>query len=163
MNSGEVFSSCASPCQPTCGNTSPSCPTTCQLGCRCPNGQVLDAVHSRCINIEQCENATFELNGVQYPNASVVQLSDIGEHGMAVIFRTNFEECCREQRLGDCYYPNGNQVGVRVKGDEFYRNRGEQLLRLNRRSRDGFHPTGLYCCDVPTDTSTQRVCVNIQV
>lgn len=164
MNSGEVFHSCTSPCQPTCNNPSPSCPATCEPGCGCPNGQVLDTVYSRCINIEQCEIITFELNGVQYPNASMVQLSDIGEHESAVIFRTKFEECCREQRLGDCYYPNGNPVTVRAKGDEIYRNRGEQLLRLNRRRGVvGNHPAGLYCCDVPTDTSTQRVCVNIQV
>ena len=101
-----------------------------------------------------------------YPSGTHIHLSTIDhEDKYALIFRAKNPDCCMTQKLGECYYPNGDRIRVRAAGDQLYRNRGKQLIRLNRQGYLSYGrqaPTGLYCCVVPTkDNSQRQVCVNI--
>ena len=96
-----------------------------------------------------------------YPNGSSISLPSIGQgDSAALIFRTSNPDCCRTQRLGECYYPDGTLVRVRAGREQLYRNRGEQLIRLNRQTnfRGRQATTGLYCCKVP---DWENICVTI--
>ena len=101
-----------------------------------------------------------------YPNGTRIHLSRFGDgDGAALIFKTENPNCCKTQRLGECYYPNGDLVKVRAAGDELYRNRGQQLIRLNKKGYSFYGrkaAAGLYCCVVPNkDNFSHEVCVNI--
>lgn len=161
---GEEYSLCASSCRPTCENPTPFCFTVCSPGCTCPPGLILDESQSRCINVNDCpSDVTFELNGTKYVNGSSVALGDIGERNSALLFRTDYSNCCQAQRAGECYRPDGALVGVRASQDQLYRNRGTRVIRLNHQSRfnEAADP-GLYCCDVPiSENEVKRVCVDI--
>ena len=92
----------------------------------------------------------FELNGQRYFNNSEISISDVGEGERALLCKTDKENCCGAvpNRFGEFYYPNGVQVPIGRVGQTFYRNRGEQLIRLNRRSVS-LSPTGKYHCEIP--------------
>ena len=98
------------------------------------------------------EGVRFSLNGTTYQNNSLVTLEDIGEWDDALLCLTDNTMCCARAQvpghgiLGDWYYPNG--TGVSNSGEiwEFYRNRGQSVVRLNRR-RGGV--TGIYHCEIP--------------
>lgn len=102
----------------------------------------------------------FELNGELLSSSSSMQLSDIGEVDSALIFRTDHIDCCRVQKIGECYRLDGELVGVRAVRDQLYRNRREQLLRLNCQSfTKEAAVSGLYCCEVPkSQTDSEKVC-----
>ena len=92
----------------------------------------------------------FELDGKIYLNNSALPLSEVGEGENALYCKTNKEDCCatRPNRFGEFYYPNGVQVPIARQQHGFYRNRGEQIIRLNR--REGImSPTGMYRCEIP--------------
>lgn len=96
-------------------------------------------------------------------NGSKVNLSDIGQGNNALLFRTDFTNCCQSQMIGKCYKPNRDEVGVRAAGDQLFRNRGNQLVRLNRQSGNPME-SGVYCCEVPKSaTEVYRICVDIFV
>ena len=72
-----------------------------------------------------------------------------GEEG-ALTCRTDKVDCCGAipNRFGQFYYPNRVQVPVNNAGQGFYRNRGDQVVRLNR--REGItSPTGKFHCEIP--------------
>ena len=99
----------------------------------------------------------FTLKGQEVKNGSLVPLLDIGTDDDALMMETELEECCRDQRMGECYYPDGTLVGIANDQQTFYRNRArEQFIRLNRRSGTAFgdHPTGLYRCELPDSCGT---------
>ena len=99
-----------------------------------------------------CIGVYFELNGKVYLNNSALPLTDIGEGTSALYCWTDKEECCGTlpNRFGQFYYPSGVQVPINARGQGFYRNRGNQLIRLNR--REGItSPTGTYRCEIPSD------------
>ena len=92
----------------------------------------------------------FELNGVVYTNNSAASLLEVGEGENALLCKTNRKECCGTppNRFGEFYYPNGIKVPIAKQQQGFYRNRGENVIRLNR--RDGItSPTGKYQCEIP--------------
>lgn len=76
----------------------------------------------------------FMLKGEPLLNNSQVLVQDIGVDGDALVAVTDFENCCRIQRVGEFYYPNGDIVGRNLDNQPFYRNRGTQELRLHRRN-----------------------------
>ena len=92
----------------------------------------------------------FELNGKVYLNNSVLSLTDIGEGESALFCKTDKAECCgtRPNRFGEFYYPNGVKVPIEKLQETFYRSRGEQHIRLNRRE-EGNPTTGMYSCEIP--------------
>ena len=65
---------------------------------------------------------------------------------------TDNRACCGHDQspgrgiLGDWYYPNGTRVVNSLNMWEFYRNRGQSVVRMNRR-RGGVN--GIYHCEIP--------------
>ena len=96
------------------------------------------------------------LDGNQQANYSIVNLEGIGEGDCALICYTNSSDCCKSSYTGEWYFPN--RSAVRIKGDmkDFYRDREEMMVRLNRR-HNAMGPTGIYCCDIPG--SNRNMCV----
>ena len=83
-------------------------------------------------------------------NNSAAVLSAVGEGENALLCNTNKEDCCgiSPNQFGEFYYPNGIKVPIAKQQQGFYRNRGENVVRLNR--RDGTtSPTGKYRCEIP--------------
>ena len=105
----------------------------------------------------------FELNGKMFTNNSVISIDTIGQDDEALLCKTDKEECCikKSDRVGEFYYPNGVQVPINKARQGFYRNRGSQLIRLNRRPGI-MSPTGSYRCEIPDKNgATQNIFVNL--
>ena len=97
----------------------------------------------------------FQLNNKLYPNNSVISLSDVGENEQALMCKTDLSICCASppNRFGEFYYPSGDIVLVKKAGHDFYRDRGAQEVRLNR--REGVtSPSGKFRCAVPDASGT---------
>ena len=68
-----------------------------------------------------------------------------------------------QNRFGEFYYPNGVRVPIRITGEGFYRDRGDQLIRLHRR-HDTSSPTGRYYCVIPDASGVdQKIFININI
>ena len=100
----------------------------------------------------------FFLRGVLYPNNSVVSLTDIGEGYNALYCLTNLTTCCRRRDNGTV------ATGIWVLSDgsiplgsstDLYRRRGPSAVLLNRRT-GAVGPTGLFTCQVPDGSGTNR-------
>lgn len=95
----------------------------------------------------------------------MVNVFAIGEGEKALLCKTNKEDCCGTipNRFGEFFYPNGVQVPVGSRQQGFYRNRGNQEVRLNR--REGVDsPIGRYRCEVPDASGvTQKVFIHLTV
>ena len=108
----------------------------------------------------------FSLRGTTYLNNSCVPLEDIGEGNDALLCMTNFAACCRPpytgeywSALGNWFFPNGTSVPASYSLSDFYRTRGEMVVRLNR-IRGG--EEGIYRCDIPDSTNvTQTLYIGI--
>ena len=99
------------------------------------------------------------LRGVQYPNNSIVNITDVGEGDhFALLCLTDKRPCCGmpPNRFGDWYYPNGSIVPQSGDRSSFYRNRGDDgQVRLHRRS-NAMTTTGIYSCEVPDASDVIR-------
>ena len=69
-----------------------------------------------------------------YHNNSIVTLADIASNTTALVCYTDKVDCCRREKTGEWYYPNGSQVRINSTGDGFYRDRGPSAVRLHRRN-----------------------------
>ena len=99
----------------------------------------------------------FYLNGTTYPNDSTVLRTDIGEGNAALQCTTDNTTCCSntppEKRAGEFYFPNGSAVPIQGTATfGYYRNRGSQLIRLNRRPNSV--QTGQFQCEIPDGGGT---------
>lgn len=116
----------------------------------------------------------LSLNGVKIPSNGYVDIDDIGNGSRALYCNTDQMMCCDQlsSRRGDWYFPDETAVDVRGKtgtGDELYRDRASQAVRLNRRQGSYvITPRGLYRCTVPyimmlatTSRPPQTISVNI--
>jgi hypothetical protein len=94
----------------------------------------------------------LSLNGTFIANNSYVDIDDIGEGDDALLCHTNKTKCCGSPfRIGEWYYPNGTRVVDLLQvwsQDEFYRNRGTQVVRLSHR-QGTFTERGRFRCDIP--------------
>ena len=80
-------------------------------------------------------------------------LEDIGEGDDALLCMTNLNACCRPpytgengSAKGDWLFPNGTSVRGEDDQWDFYRNRSQMVIRLNRQ-RGG--KEGIYSCKIP--------------
>ena len=104
------------------------------------------------------------LNGEPLGNNSVVSIFDIGEGDSALLCKTSRKNCCHipPNRLGEFFYPNGVMVPIKRALQTFYRNRGEQEVRLNRREGFSSPSTGTYHCEIPDANGvTQRLFIQL--
>jgi predicted outer membrane repeat protein len=92
----------------------------------------------------------FVLKGSIYLNYSAIFLEEVGEGDDALICRTNDRRCCATppNRAGEFYYPKGDIVPIRSQAEDFYRNRGEGEIRLNR-IPGSTAVTGRFSCAIP--------------
>ena len=97
------------------------------------------------LTVEPLQPLHFELGGTTYLNNTVVLVDGIGEEGNALLCVTSSQDCCT---TGEFYYPDGTPVLIRNRGQDFYRNRGDGFIRLNRRN-GATSPTGSYRCEIP--------------
>ena len=105
----------------------------------------------------------FELKGMVYANNSAVPMLNIGKGENALLCRTNKKECCGTppNRYGEFYYPNGIRIPVAKQKHGFYRDRGQQVIRLNRREEVA-SPRGKYRCEIPDgDGVTQKIYITL--
>ena len=90
-------------------------------------------------------------------------LEDIGEDGDALLCITNYTACCRppytKNTVGNWFFPNGTRVpGIGGQWD-IYRDRGQMMVRMNRR-RGGVE--GIYCCKIPDGMNvTQTIYIGV--
>ena len=76
-------------------------------------------------------------------------LEDIGDGDNALLCKTNQTACCRPPHsgaLGNWFFPNGTRVLSSGNNLDFYRTRGQMVVRMNRR-RGGVE--GIYHCEIP--------------
>ena len=99
----------------------------------------------------------FSLNGTTYQNNSCVTLEDIGEKDDALLCMTNLTACCGQSGnksvLGNWFFPNGTSVPRNGMQWNFYRTRGQMVVRLNRR-RGGVD--GIYSCVIPDSMNVNQ-------
>ena len=94
------------------------------------------------------------LRGTTYQHNSNVTLEDIGEGYDALLCITNQTACCQppytgemgQRAIGNWFFPNGTRVPSRGSNWDFYRTRGQMVVRMNRR-RGGVE--GIYRCEIP--------------
>ena len=102
------------------------------------------------------------LNGVQYTNNSVVNITDIGTGSAALMCTTTYKPCCFSGPSPGThwYFPNGSRVG-RFDTLPYYRNRTDNgvpsnappgIVLLHRNS--GATTTGVFRCDIPDASGT---------
>ena len=104
----------------------------------------------------------LSLNGVVYPNNSVILITEIEQtnttsnNGLQCI--TDRRSCCTSPRHGEWFFPdNGGMVPNSVSATTFYRNRGDDgTVNLNRLNNDVLMPTGRFCCVVPDATGVSQ-------
>ena len=75
-------------------------------------------------------------------------LEDVGEGDDALLCITNQTACCRPpgSPVGNWFFPNGTTVFSEGNQSNFYSDRGQMVVRMNRR-RGGVE--GMYRCEIP--------------
>ncbi len=95
----------------------------------------------------------FYLNGVLFPNNSIVNIEDIGANANALHCITDRMNCCRASdggASGEWYQPgqtNPVVSGGRISMENISRSRNSSAVRLNRRN-NATSPAGLYRCEI---------------
>ena len=102
------------------------------------------------------------LNGMEV--SVEVPIASIGEGSAgppyALLCETNLTSCCSSPD-GEWFFPNNSMVGINSGGGGMYRNRGDMIVRLNRRP-GVTGPLGMYCCQVPTTSDPNaRICITL--
>ena len=108
------------------------------------------------------DNVHFMLHGRTYTNGDTVMITDIGEGDSALLCVTDNTECCRTGGNGEFFYPDGTAVGFSIS-NSLFRNRREQVVRLNRRN-NATSPLGRYRCAIPDASGvTRSIFINIGI
>ena len=106
----------------------------------------------------------LSLGDQSYPNNSIILFEDIGEAANALLCMTDRVDCCSGDSFGGgghWYFPNSSEAEGGFLGGSIYRNRGPQVVRLNRRN-DAQSPNGMYRCEIPDARgNTQKLFVTI--
>ena len=84
-------------------------------------------------------------------------LEDIGENDTALLCVTNLTACCKRLHtglsLGNWFFPNGTRVPSYNVTSDFYRDRGQMVVRM-KRTRSG--EEGIYRCEIPDSTNVNQ-------
>ena len=106
----------------------------------------------------QTEYPYVSFMGETLPNHAYVDLSLVGNDGSgsdSVQCHTDLDSCCtmtQGAHRGD-WIPPGSEMRLPFSGEEgdIYEVRGEQRVDIRRRNNADM-PSGIYRCDVPTNT-----------
>ena len=101
------------------------------------------------IYYSQIAGIRLPVNGVTYPNNSIVANTDIGNGSAALACTTTYTSCCSSaNQETQWYFPNGSQV-PNNPNLPYRRSRGSNPGRviLNRNSESTI--TGIFHCDIP--------------
>ena len=151
----------------------PTTPDQCGQNTVLGRGQVFIIGHHNIIAIAGTTAYNISLNHEVYANNSMVDISEIGsttpnDHNLtALACVTAWRPCCKANRTGQWYFPNGTTVPIQGTGPErathFYRNRDDNgTVNLNRVNEEVVSPTGIFCCVVPDATGEDtQLCVDI--
>ena len=111
------------------------------------------------------DDVWFSLRNTTYQNNSNVILEDIGEDDDALLCITNQTEMNSTIALGNWFFPNETRVPSEVanetSGEEWdiYRDRGQMVVRLNRRRGE---VEGIYRCEIPDAMNvTQTIYIGV--
>ena len=88
-------------------------------------------------------------------------LEDIGEgNDTALLCMTNFTACCKHPYTGGSwFYPNGSEVLSNGTNEDFYRTRGQIVVRLHHRRGE---VAGIYHCVIPISMNvTQTIYIGV--
>ena len=93
-------------------------------------------------------------------------LEDIGESVDALLYINNQTACWQESdsgkmgsAIGNWFFPNGTKVPSGDDQWDFYRTRGQMVVRMNRR-RGGVE--GIYRCEIPDAMNvTQTIYIGV--
>ena len=126
-----------------------------QLGVPCHNYVIFKLL--QCIHAPpNIDDVWFSLNGTTYQNNSVVTLEDINS---ALHCVTNLSACCGSGSNANWFFPNGTKVPSTDKMWDFYRTRGQMVVRLFRR-RGGVD--GIYRCEITDSVNvTQTIYIGV--
>ena len=101
----------------------------------------------------------FSLKNKTYQNNSIVTVEDIGEGNHALLCITNLTTCCRSAddipngAKGNWYFPNGCKVPGSTVERNFFRDRGQRVVKLNHR---GGGEEGIYRCEIPDSRNVSQ-------
>ena len=104
-------------------------------------------------------NVWFSLTNTTYQNNSIVTLEDIGGGNHALLCVTNLTTCCRSVddfpsiAKGNWYFPNGCKVPGSTVERNFFRDRGQRVVKLNHR---GGGEEGIYRCEIPDSRNVSQ-------
>ena len=106
----------------------------------------------------QTEYPYVSFMGENLPNHSYVDLTLVGtvtsDPGNNVRCNTDLATCCTSSQgvhLGDWYFPDGDSLPLRSPGINIFEARGAQQVTLRRRN-NAMGPSGIYHCEVPTQS-----------
>ena len=104
----------------------------------------------------------FQMGQVKYQDGAQLSLQSIGEGDSALKCVTQYTACCRDEKAGEFYDPQGTLVPVNAFGAAWYRNRADGYIRLNRRGIGQSEQAGRYCCEIPDVSGTAtRICITL--
>ena len=103
-----------------------------------------------------------------YNNNGEIIITEIGttkgsvtREGAPLLCYTDNLQCCNNSELGRWFLPDGSVIGTESEAGDFYIDRDQSVVRLNRRN-NATSPTGTFCCEIPNAKSVNtKVCANI--
>ena len=114
-----------------------------------------------CYTEPHIPDLVLQLNGERHPSHSLLDPSAVGEGSQALLCLTPDLTCCRGGIFGtrgNWFDSSGEDLPTREElagGDEFYDNRGESALRLNRVGGGASSfPGGMFRCEIPDVNNT---------
>ena len=85
----------------------------------------------------------------------------VNGEGAPLLCYTDNAQCCNSSELGRWFLPDGSLIGTESEAGDFYIDRGQSVVSLNRRN-NATSPTGRFCCEIPNARSiNNRVCANL--
>jgi len=96
------------------------------------------------------------VNGVTYPNNSIVNITYIGNGSAALACTTTYTPCCTSaNQETQWYFPNGSQVSNN-SSLPYQRTRGQSPGRVNLNRNSESTITGIFHCDIFDANGTIR-------
>ena len=81
-------------------------------------------------------------------------LEDIGQGVNALLCITNLNACCLHTYGGNLFFPNATKVPSGGNQSDFFRTRGQMVVRLNRNKGE---EEGIYRCEIPDSTNALQI------